>query len=248
MGNKNRHGFPVVRDESFSHYTDEGEPIEKFEGNFDPSRLELKPFKQRSAAQAQAMEVIRKHPFVFLTGPAGTGKTAVAIYLALQALKDRHIDSIVLTRPNIEAGESLGYLPGDVLQKMGPYIKPMTEMIKDTPGGRNQLNMLIKSEIIEICPLQWTRGRTFNRTWVIADEMQNASPHQGKTLLTRIGRGSKIICTMDPRQSDLFEDEPSFSDDLKRFEGNDLVGFYQFRRGDVVRSEECKAILRSYGE
>ncbi|WP_228281827.1 PhoH family protein [Rubrobacter marinus] len=191
-------------------------------------------------------DAIRNHQVVFGVGPAGTGKTYLAVALAVDALNRGEVNRIILTRPAVEAGESLGFLPGDVMAKVDPYFRPLYdalyEMIDPAKFGGH-----LERGTIEVAPLAFMRGRTLNDAFVILDEAQNTSPQQMKMFLTRLGFGSKMVITGDATQVDLPRGQGSGLDDAQRtLSGVDGVAFVRLKRDDIVRSDLVMRIVDAY--
>ncbi len=191
-------------------------------------------------------DAIRKHQVVFGVGPAGTGKTYLAVALAVDALNRGEVNRIILTRPAVEAGESLGFLPGDVMAKVDPYFRPLYdalyEMIDPAKFGSH-----LERGTIEVAPLAFMRGRTLNDAFVILDEAQNTTPQQMKMFLTRLGFGSKMVITGDATQVDLPRGNTSGLDDAQRaLAGVDGVAFVRLKRDDIVRSDLVMRIVDAY--
>jgi phosphate starvation-inducible PhoH-like protein len=188
---------------------------------------------------------------VIASGPAGTGKTLLAMQAAIKALKEREIEKIILTRPAVGVeGEKHGFLPGDLNQKMEPWTKPLFDVLHEYYTTRETMQM-VDNQVIEICPLAFMRGRTFKKSMIIADEMQNATPNQMKMLLTRIGEESKIVVTGDVRQTDRTEGENGLLDFnrlMDRFRDSEYVGCVEFNGGDIERHPAVEEILRIYGD
>jgi len=179
--------------------------IEQFETLFEDEitkNYKGKPIRVKTLGQKRYIDAITKHDLVFGIGPAGTGKTYLAVVKAVDALKQGHVKRIILTRPAVEAGESLGFLPGDLKEKVDPYLRPLYDALHDVLG-KEQASRLIEKEVIEIAPLAYMRGRTLDDAYVILDEAQNTTPEQMKMFLTRLGFGSKMIITGDITQIDL---------------------------------------------
>lgn len=195
--------------------------------------------------EAYAVSVC-ENDIVFAVGPAGTGKTFLAVAMALARLREKAVSKIVLARPAIEAGESLGFLPGDLMEKVDPYLRPLTDALFDMLPS-DQLQKYVERKIIEIVPLAYMRGRTLNDAFVILDEAQNTSPIQMKMFLTRLGVNSKAIITGDDTQIDLPDKIPSgliqIQDILKGIEG---IGFVYLDADDVVRHRLVREIIRAY--
>jgi phosphate starvation-inducible PhoH-like protein len=182
----------------------------------------------------------------FAIGPAGTGKTYLAIALAVKALSEREVGRIILTRPAVEAGERLGFLPGDVLAKVDPYMRPLFDALYDTMDA-DRLNAYIDRGTVEVAPLAFMRGRTLNDSFVILDEAQNTTPEQMQMFLTRLGFGSKMVVTGDVTQVDLPREQASglihVRDILDSLDG---IGFVEFGHADVVRHKLVQRIVEAY--
>jgi phosphate starvation-inducible protein PhoH and related proteins len=202
--------------------------------------------RAKTPGQREYVRQVRKNDIVFAVGPAGTGKTYLAVALAVAALKNNEITKIVLTRPAVEAGESLGFLPGDLKEKIDPYLRPLYDALDDMIPGE-KLRGYIEKRVIEVAPLAYMRGRTLNNAFVILDEAQNASAMQMKMFLTRLGPNSRAIITGDVTQIDLPENQVSglvqIQDVLKDVEG---ISFVYFGRDDVVRHRLVKDIVDAY--
>lgn len=185
---------------------------------------------------------------VFGVGPAGTGKTLIAVQIAVKLLKQGEINRIVLTRPAVSVDEDLGFLPGTLEQKMAPWTKPIFDIIRDYFSSR-EISTMIDEGIIEIAPLAYMRGRTFKRSFILADEMQNATPNQMKMLLTRIGTDSKMVVTGDLEQADRIYDNGLVNFitqvDQKNLQRIDVV---RFNFTDIERHEAVKEVLNIYGD
>jgi phosphate starvation-inducible PhoH-like protein len=202
--------------------------------------------RPKTKGQAQYCEAVRMNEIVFAIGPAGTGKTYLAVAMALAKLKEKEVARIVLARPAIEAGESLGFLPGDLMEKVDPYLRPLTDALFDMLPT-DQLQKHFERKTVEIVPLGYMRGRTLNDAFVILDEAQNATAGQMKMFLTRLGTNARAIVTGDITQIDLPEKTASglvlIQDILKGIEG---IAFVYLDKGDVVRHRLVKDILRAY--
>ena len=194
----------------------------------------VKNVTPRSDGQKVLMEAIDMHNLVMALGPAGTGKTYLAISKAVEAFVKGQVGRIVLTRPAIEAGESLGYLPGDMEEKIAPYLRPLFDSLSDRLGGRSMKTMM-KNGDIEIAPIGFMRGRTLNNAFVVIDEAQNCTYTQIKMLLTRMGWHSTMVVTGDPDQSDLLPGMSGLADIGQRLEALDNVGVVRLKDEDVVR-------------
>ena len=205
-----------------------------------------KMIKPRTPGQHRYIEAIRENDLVFGIGPAGTGKTYLAMASAVNSLINREIGRIILVRPVVEAGEKLGYLPGDIYAKVDPYFRPLYDALYEMMEVE-KLSSFIEKGIIEIAPLAYMRGRTLNDSFIILDEAQNTTKEQMKMFLTRLGFGSKAIVTGDITQIDLERDEDSglvqIQDILKGIEG---ISFVYLTKEDIVRHELVQKIIRAY--
>lgn len=204
--------------------------------------------RARSAGQGRYLEDLEKNDVVFAVGPAGTGKTYLAVAAAVQAAKAGEVRRIVLVRPAVEAGEKLGFLPGDFQAKVDPYMRPLYDALQDLlePGQRERY---LETDVIEICPLAYMRGRTLNHAFVILDEAQNTTIPQMKMFLTRLGEGSRMVVTGDPSQIDLPKGVRSgLVDAVQRFARVDGIHISRLNREDIVRHQVVQRILEAYGE
>jgi len=202
--------------------------------------------RARTPNQIALTEEAQKNDIVFAIGPAGTGKTYTAVALAVAALKSRQIKRIVLCRPAVEAGERLGFLPGDLRDKIDPYLRPLFDALDDMLP-REKLFMYMDQSIVEIAPLAYMRGRTLHSSFVILDEAQNATAQQMKMFLTRLGTGSRAIITGDVTQIDLNDRTNSGLVHAERIlAGVDGIAFVYFDKGDVVRHKLVKDIIAAY--
>lgn len=195
--------------------------------------------------QKMAWALYQQHDIVFLLGCAGTGKTWLATAFAIYEILQRTKGRIILTRPIVEAGESLGYLPGDLIEKTNPYMLPLFDAIQGLVGGDLKQLELVNTSI-EVAPLAYLRGRTFNNAVCIFDEAQNATETQLKLYLSRLGQNSKIIITGDPQQSDL--KEPALLDVVRRIETVPGIGIIRFKKESIVRHPLVAAILERFEE
>jgi phosphate starvation-inducible PhoH-like protein len=200
----------------------------------------------RTPRQAQYLQQMRSHDITFGVGPAGTGKTFLAVAAAVDAFERDTVKRIVLTRPAVEAGEKLGFLPGDLAQKIDPYLRPLYDALYDLIGYDKVARLFERSEI-EVAPLAFMRGRTLNHSFVILDEAQNTTPEQMKMFLTRIGFGSKAVVTGDVTQIDLAKGQASGLIDARTvLAGVRGIGFTEFQSEDVVRHPLVQAIVDAY--
>tara|TARA_B100002019_G_scaffold268458_1_gene260462 strand:+ start:11403 stop:12119 length:717 start_codon:yes stop_codon:yes gene_type:complete len=185
---------------------------------------------------------------VFGIGPAGTGKTMLACQVAVKAFFEGNVDKIIVTRPAVSADEDLGFLPGTLEEKMAPWTRPIFDVFREYFYA-NEIEGMIKEGVIEISPLAYMRGRTFKDSFIIADEMQNATPNQMKMLLTRIGTNSKMCVTGDLAQADRIKDNGllDFVNNLKEYNSK-LISAVYFKQGDIERHEAVKEVLQVYGD
>ncbi len=207
-----------------------------------------KLIKSRNKNQQKIVDYIKSNDLIFAIGPAGTGKTYIAIALAVQSLKNKEVKRIILSRPAVEAGEQLGFLPGDFKEKLDPYLQPLYDALFDMIPAK-KLTELFNDGVIEIAPLAYMRGRTLENSFVILDEAQNTSVNQIKMFLTRMGNGSKFIVTGDISQIDLPKNKKSgllnAIDVLKKV---DDIKFVFFDKNDVVRHKIVKKIIDAYNK
>ncbi len=205
-----------------------------------------KPVKPKTLGQKQYVDAIRDHMIVFGIGPAGTGKTYLAMAMAVTAFKNNEVGRIILTRPAIEAGEKLGFLPGDLQSKVDPYLRPLYDALYQIMGAENFAKNMEKG-LIEVAPLAYMRGRTLDNAYIILDEAQNTTPAQMKMFLTRIGFGSKVIVTGDASQKDLSPDTKSGLDvAIKILSKIDDIAFCNLTSKDVVRHPLVQKIVKAY--
>lgn len=209
-------------------------------------RTRRKTIKTRNANQAAYVESVQKYDVNFGIGPAGTGKTYLAVACAVEALENEQVRRIVLTRPAVEAGEKLGFLPGDLSQKVDPYLRPLFDALFDMLGFET-VERLIEKNVIEIAPLAFMRGRTLNEAFIILDEAQNTTTEQMKMFLTRIGFGSTAVVTGDITQCDLPRSQKSgLRHVIEVLEGVEDIGFTFYQTHDVVRHAMVQKIVHAY--
>jgi phosphate starvation-inducible PhoH-like protein len=205
-----------------------------------------KTVRARTANQKRMVQAADRNDIVFAIGPAGTGKTYTAVALAVRALKNKVVKKIILTRPAVEAGESLGFLPGDLKEKIDPYLRPLYDALDDMIPA-DKLGYYMSTRTIEIAPLAYMRGRTLDNAFIILDEAQNANDLQLKMFLTRIGANAKALITGDPTQIDLPKNQRSGLEKASRILRNvDGIAHIELDEEDVVRHRLVKAIIRAY--
>jgi len=211
-------------------------------------RTTRKTIKPRGGNQASYVEAIHTHDISFAIGPAGTGKTYLAVACAVEALDSQRIDRILLVRPAVEAGEKLGFLPGDIAQKIDPYLRPLYDALYEMMGVE-RVNKSIERNIIEVAPLAYMRGRTLNNAFIILDESQNTTVTQMMMFLTRIGFGSTAVITGDITQIDLPQGQNSGLINVRNvLRGMEGISFTHFRSKDVVRHRLVQKIVDAYAE
>ena len=204
-----------------------------------------RPVRAKTSGQKRYVDAIRDNVITFGLGPAGTGKSWLAIAMAVQALQTKAVQRIILTRPAVEAGERLGFLPGDLMAKLDPYLRPLYDALHDMVGAEGALK-LAEKQIVEVAPLAYMRGRTLNNSFIILDEAQNATPEQIKMFLTRIGFGSKVVVTGDTTQVDIPDNRSGLvglENILQDIEG---LAFVHLDTRDVVRHRIVADIVAAY--
>lgn len=202
--------------------------------------------KPRTEGQARFIEAIRKHDLTFCSGPAGSGKTYLAVALAVEALKNKAVRKIVLVRPAVEAGENLGFLPGDLRAKLNPYLRPLLDALNEMLDF-DHVRTYMEQDVIEVVPLAYMRGRTLNEAFIILDEAQNTTVAQMKMFLTRMGEHSRMVVSGDPSQVDLPRGIASgLRDVLHRLKGIEGVGMISLGRSDIVRHKLVQKIVAAY--
>jgi len=222
------------------------EADEKGPTNGDSFDTWKKKIIAKTPGQKEYCRLLRRCEVVFGLGPAGTGKTYMAVAKAVESLKKREVERIVLSRPAVEAGERLGFLPGDMKEKVDPYLRPLYDALYDMMPSDKVDRMLTSGEI-EIAPLAFMRGRTLSESYVIIDEAQNTTPVQMKMVLTRLGQGSRMVITGDLSQIDLPDNQPSgLADAVDRLQGVEGVGIIHLSGKDVVRHPVVARILQAY--
>jgi len=215
-------------------------------GAFEEINLRKRPVRARTAAQDGYIRALKRYSLVFGTGPAGTGKTWLAVAQAIQMFERKEVDRIILSRPAVEAGERLGFLPGDMREKVDPYLRPIYDALYDLMDARIVERALEGGEI-EIAPLAFMRGRTLSNACIILDEAQNTTSMQMKMFLTRLGENSRMIVTGDPSQVDLPNGQPSgLAEAVRLLAGIEGIGHVAFSAADVIRHELVGRIVEAY--
>ena len=226
-------------DDSFDRYRLRGDAIIVY-------GTDGKPIKARNRTQEAMVSAYFENDLVFSVGPAGTGKTYLAVAMAVKAFKAKEVERIILTRPAVEAGEKLGFLPGDLQNKVDPYLRPLYDGLYDMLGP-DTFQKLLEKQTIEVAPLAYMRGRTLDDAFIILDEAQNTSPEQMKMFLTRMGAGSKVVVTGDVTQIDLPDKSRSgLVDALQVLRGIEGIAQIRFSEKDVVRHRLVQQIVRAY--
>jgi phosphate starvation-inducible PhoH-like protein len=204
--------------------------------------------KPKTVNQQRLVDEVKENDLVFALGPAGTGKTYISVAMAVQALKAKAVKKIIISRPAVEAGENLGFLPGDLKEKIDPYLRPIYDALNDMIPFE-KLSYYMEREIIEIAPLAYMRGRTLNNAFILLDEAQNTTPMQMKMFMTRMGPDSKMIITGDPTQVDLPSNQRSgLKEALRILKNVKGIGFVELTDKDVVRHRLVKDIIDAYGK
>ncbi len=223
-----------------------GEELAAFDDDCICITTRGKPIKAKTVGQRRYVEEIKNNTIVLGTGPAGTGKTFLAVAMAVTALRSKKCNKIVLTRPAVEAGERLGYLPGDLQSKIDPYLRPLYDAIYEMMGTENFAKHIEKSTI-EIAPLAYMRGRTLDDSFIILDEAQNTTPEQMKMFLTRLGFNSKAVVTGDLTQTDLpYGKRSGLAEAVKLLKGIEGISIHTFTDRDVVRHRLVQKIILAY--
>jgi phosphate starvation-inducible PhoH-like protein len=236
MSKKSRKSNRNNKDINVVHTSFEGKDWHPMDDKIDGRRDQkyVKNIKPRSDGQAILMDAIDDHSLTMAVGPAGTGKTYIAISKAAEALERGEIERIILSRPAMEAGESLGYLPGDLQEKMAPYLRPLYDSLGDRMGGK-RVRQYIEDGTIEIAPIGFMRGRTLNNSFIVIDEAQNCTYGQLKMILSRLGWHSTMVVTGDPEQSDLLEGMSGLADISNRLDALPNVAVCRLADTDIVR-------------
>lgn len=228
--------------------SEDGDDITEIDKDIIVHTTNGKPVKPKTIGQKRYVDLIRNRMIVFSIGPAGTGKTYLAMAMAIRTFKENKVERIILTRPAIEAGEKLGFLPGDLQSKVDPYLRPLYDALNQIMGAEAFQNNSEKG-LIEVAPLAYMRGRTLDNAFIILDEAQNTTPAQMKMFLTRIGFGSKVVVTGDLTQKDLPSGAFSgLEEALKVLKNVEEIGFSNLTNKDVVRHPLVQKIVNAYDE
>ena len=220
--------------------------VQELTENFIAITAKGRPVRPKTLGQKEYLKAIQTHPITFGVGPAGTGKTYLAVAMAVSAFKSQDVERIILTRPAVEAGEKLGFLPGDLQNKVDPYLRPLYDGLYDMLGPET-FQRLLEKQTIEVAPLAYMRGRTLDNAFIILDEAQNTSPEQMKMFLTRMGSGSKVVVTGDVTQIDLPDKSRSgLVDALAVLKNIDGIAQIRFSEKDVVRHRLVQEIVKAY--
>ncbi len=232
--------------ESLLKLKDENEKQLVFDQDIIVKGVNGKAIKAKTTNLKKLVKVSEKKDMVFAIGPAGTGKTYTSVALAVRALRDKEVKRIILTRPAVEAGESLGFLPGDLKEKLDPYLQPLYDALRDMIP-HEKLEGFMEKKVIEVAPLAFMRGRTLDEAFVILDEAQNTTHSQMKMFLTRMGMNAKFIITGDPSQIDLPPKQQSgLKESMQILKDIDEIGFVHLTEEDVVRHPVVKKIIVAY--
>ena len=245
---QNHHTIELKDVENILNIRDETEKQLIFDQDIIVKGVNGKIIKAKTTNLKKLVKESEKKDMVFAIGPAGTGKTYTSVALAVKALKEKNVKRIILTRPAVEAGESLGFLPGDLKEKLDPYLQPLYDALRDMiPHER--LENFIEKRVIEVAPLAFMRGRTLDDAFVILDEAQNTTHSQMKMFLTRMGMNAKFIITGDPSQIDLPKNQQSgLQEAMKILQNVEEIGFIHLNESDVVRHPIVKKIILAYNQ
>ncbi len=243
------HQFGKITEENVRGYISQEIQVEVPNGAADGILLfgtKGNPIKPKTANQQRLVQSVYDNDLVFALGPAGTGKTYISVAMAVKALKNKQVKKIIITRPAVEAGENLGFLPGDLKEKIDPYLRPIYDALNDMVPFE-KLQYYMEREIVEIAPLAYMRGRTLNNAFILLDEAQNTTPMQMKMFLTRMGPESKMIVTGDITQVDLPRNQSSgLKEAAKILKDVNGIGFVELSEKDVVRHKLVKDIIVAY--
>ncbi|MCQ2425150.1 MAG: PhoH family protein [Lachnospiraceae bacterium] len=224
----------------------QGQTLSGFDADLITLTARAKPVKAKTVGQKEYVGLIKNNTVTIAVGPAGTGKTYLAVAMAVKALREKTVSRIILTRPAVEAGEKLGFLPGDLQDKVDPYLRPLYDALYDMVGT-DTFSKYLERGVIEIAPLAYMRGRTLDDAFIILDEAQNTTPEQMKMFLTRLGFGSKAVVTGDPTQTDLPDGKKSgLADAVNVLSGIEDIAIHRFTERDVVRHRLVQKIILAY--
>jgi len=238
----------VTNDNVVSYLQDEENSLNSNEDDILLYGTRGNVIKPKTANQKTLVKSSQENDLVFAIGPAGTGKTYIAVALAVKALKDKEVKKIIITRPAVEAGENLGFLPGDLKEKIDPYLRPIYDALDDMIPPE-KLKFYLENRVVEIAPLAYMRGRTLHHAFILLDEAQNTTPMQMKMFLTRMGPNSKVIVTGDQSQVDLPKNQKSgLAESLQILKNVKGIGFVQLDVKDVVRHRLVREIITAYEE
>jgi phosphate starvation-inducible protein PhoH and related proteins len=249
------HKFGRVTQENVQNYVGQEQEMTLPEGNGTSSGDDViiygtkgAPIKPKTINQQTLVDLVKENDLVFALGPAGTGKTYISVALAVRAMKNKQVKKIIITRPAVEAGENLGFLPGDLKEKIDPYLRPIYDALNDMIP-LEKLKYYMERELIEIAPLAYMRGRTLNNAFILLDEAQNTTPMQMKMFLTRMGPDSKMIVTGDASQIDLPTRQSSgLKEAIRILNGVKGIGFIELNEKDVVRHKLVRDIIEAYNK
>lgn len=245
---QNHHTIELKDVENILSIKDETEKQLIFDQDIIVKGVNGKIIKAKTTNLKKLVKESEKKDMVFAIGPAGTGKTYTSVALAVKALKEKNVKRIILTRPAVEAGESLGFLPGDLKEKLDPYLQPLYDALRDMIP-HEKLENFIEKRVIEVAPLAFMRGRTLDDAFVILDEAQNTTHSQMKMFLTRMGMNAKFIITGDPSQIDLPKNQQSgLQEAMKILQNVEEIGFIHLNESDVVRHPIVKKIILAYNQ
>lgn len=245
------HKYGRITEENVQQYIsrDQETPIHGGPGGLDDVIIfgsKGTPIRPKTVNQQKLVDLVAANDLVFALGPAGTGKTYISVALAVKALKNKTVKKIIISRPAVEAGENLGFLPGDLKEKIDPYLRPIYDALNDMIPYE-KLRYYMEREIIEIAPLAYMRGRTLNNAFILLDEAQNTSPMQMKMFLTRMGPDSKMIVTGDATQVDLpARQQSGLREAIRILNGVKGIGFLQLSEKDVIRHKLVRDIIDAY--
>ncbi|MDN3605610.1 PhoH family protein [Kaistella yonginensis] len=242
------HSITLKDVESILNLKDEAEKQLVFDQDIIVKGVSGKIIKAKTTNLKKLVKVSETKDMIFAIGPAGTGKTYTSVALAVRALRDKQVKRIILTRPAVEAGESLGFLPGDLKEKLDPYLQPLYDALRDMIP-HEKLEGFIEKKVIEVAPLAFMRGRTLDEAFVILDEAQNTTYSQMKMFLTRMGMNAKFIITGDPSQVDLpMRQKSGLKESMRILKDVEEIGFVHLTEEDVVRHPVVRKIINAYGK